>query len=354
MLLTILLFIAILTLVVLVHELGHFLAARSLGIRVEEFGIGFPPRLMKIKKKKTIFSINAIPLGGFVKMLGEEEEVKSRDSFSEKPVGQRFLVLVSGVLANFILAILIFTFIFTVGAPLIASTSLDHPWAKRITHEVKVMFVKEKSPAAKIGLAPGDTILSIEGRKFESGAEVSDFTKKMAGKNVRLVIKKNGQEQSISVTLDKSEAPLGIAPLIITTVSYSWYQAPIIAFYESGRIIKNTIFSLGRMVKNAFTTRKFPQEVAGPVGIFFLTSEAVKLGWRFVLIFIAFISLSLAIINILPFPALDGGRLIFLGIEKLRGKRVSPRIENVIHLVGFVLLISFILFITYFDIMKFK
>jgi regulator of sigma E protease len=125
------------------------------------------------------------------------------------------------------------------------------------------------------------------------------------------------------------------------------------AFWESGRIIKATVLAVGSLVTNIFTRFTVPEGVAGPVGIFVLTSEIIKLGWRFVLTFIAFLSLSLAIINILPFPALDGGRVVFLAIEKIRGKRVSPRVENITHLIGFILLISLIILVTYFDIKKF-
>lgn len=354
MILIIIIFIAILTLVILVHELGHFFAARSVGIKVEEFGIGFPPRLIKIKRKGTLFSINAIPLGGFVRMLGEEEESPKKDSFSEKSIGQRLWVLVSGVLANFILALLIFSVGFGIGMPLVASNRTDHLYAKKIQDEVRIMSIKRGSPAEKTGLASGDLILSINGNTFKNTAEVSDYTKKMAGQKVNIIIERNGQTFTKTVTLDKSDAPLGISPLVITFISYAWYRAPLAAITESARIVKATVFALGGLIKSLVVKLQVPQEVAGPVGIFFLTSEIIKLGWRFVFAFIAFLSLSIGIINILPFPALDGGRVVFLAIEKIRGKRISPRIENITHLVGFAILIALIIIVSYFDIIRFR
>lgn len=353
MALIIIIFIAILTLLILIHELGHFLAARANGVNVEEFGIGFPPRLVKIKRKNTIFSINAIPLGGFIKMLGEEEEVNKKDSFSNKSIGQRFIILIAGVLANFILAILLFSIGFSIGMPLLASTTADHPYAKSIKDEVRIMSIKPDSPAEHASLVTGDVIENINGNIFRNTAEVSDYTKKMAGHKVNVLIKRNEGELSKQINLDKSEAPLGIAPLVISSVTYSWYLSPLAAFWESGRIIKATVLAIGSLVANIFTKLIVPEGVAGPVGIFVLTQEIIKLGWRFVLTFIAFLSLSLAIINILPFPALDGGRVAFLAIEKIRGKRVSPKVENITHLIGFILLISLIILITYFDIKKF-
>lgn len=352
MILVILSFIAILTLVILVHELGHFLSARYFGIRVEEFGIGFPPRLIKIKQNKMVFSINAIPLGGFVKMRGEDEEVNAPDSFSTKSLGQRFLVLISGVIFNFILAILIFSFGFGIGAPLIASTRLDHPAALEVKNKIIVMSVKKDSPASKLGLVAGDIILSLNNQTFSNSAEVSDFTKKMAGKEVKVVWMHKGEKKTAAIRLEENNAPLGIAPLVVSFVKYRWYQTVGAAFQEAVRIIKATLLAIVRMVANIFTSHRAPQEVTGPVGIFFLTREIVKLGSPFVLIFIGFLSLSLAIINILPFPALDGGRLLFLGIEKIRGKRISPRVENITHLVGFVVLITLIIFVTYYDLMR--
>jgi len=354
MIVVILIFIAILTLVILVHELGHFLVARACGVQVEEFGIGFPPRLFKVKRKKTLFSINAIPLGGFCKMLGEEEEIQNPASFSKKSISQRFSILIAGVLANFVLAFLLFTIGFSLGTPLVASSASEHPGASVTKNEVRIVNIKENSPAQKASLIAGDTILSISGQTFKSTAEVSGYTKKMAGQKVTLLIKRDGEEFSKEVNLDKSEAPLGIAPLVIDYVAYPWYKVPSAAFWESGRIIKATVLSIGGMIKSVFTTLEVPKEVTGPLGIFFLTSEVIKLGWRFVIIFVAFLSLSLAIINILPFPALDGGRLIFLGIEKIRGRRISAKVENMTHLIGFVLLIVLIVFITYFDIIKFR
>jgi len=352
MILTIIVFLIILTSIVLVHELGHFFAAKIFGIQVEEFGIGFPPRIIKIKKGKTLFSINALLLGGFVRMLGEEKEVKKRGSFSTKSIGQRFWVLFSGVLANLSLAFLIFTIGFTFGMPLIGSSELNHSNAQDINQEIRIIAIKPDSPAQKNGLMVGDVILSINNQKFKSTAEVSDFTSKMAGKKVNILIKRKNQIISKDLILDKSKSPLGIAPFIITTVRYPWYKAPYIALREMVGIIVATISALLRTFKNIIFERSVPQEVAGPVGIFFITREVIKLGISFVFIFIAFISLSLAVINILPFPALDGGRIVFLMIEKFRGKKVSAKIENLIHLVGFILLIILIAFITYFDLIK--
>lgn len=348
LILTIIVFIVILGLLVFVHEFGHFIVAKLLGVKVEEFAFGFPPRLLSIKRKGTRYSINAIPLGGYVKLFGEEEEVKKKGSFYGQPVISRIAIVVAGVIMNFLLAIILMTIGFSIGMTPLVSDPATLAGTK--TSKVMITFVASDSPAQKVGLTTGEIL-----NGFSSVSDLQQFTKTHAGQAVTLSAEKNGQKENISVTLSKdAEGPLGVGVISITKVKQNVFQAVWTSIKEVGQVIKTLVVFLYDILKNIFTTGKAGPEaegVSGPVGLFNFTGEAIKIGWIYVLQLVALLSVNLGIINILPFPALDGGKITFLALEGIfRKKVIRQEIENIIHLVGFAILILLMVAVTYRDI----
>jgi len=359
MLLTTILFIFILGLLVFVHEIGHFAAAKIGGIKVEEFAFGFPPRIWSHKRGETRYAINAIPIGGYVKMLGETGESGSPRSFSKKKPLTRALVSVAGVIMNVILAWLILTLGFAIGMSPLVSAPSSIP-GKIISTSVIVAGVEADSAASKVGLAQGDELLRGHGvgeadMTFTTATSLVDFTKSHAGKEVEIVYKRDGQESLASAALpENSETPLGVAVVENSLVTTPWYLAPIVAFREIVRIIQINFVFLGNFFKQLFSTGVVSKEVGGPVAIYVFTGMAARAGAMVMMQFIAILSVSLALINILPFPALDGGRLLFIILEKIfRRKVVKENVENIIHTVGFVLILLFAVLVTYKDIVNF-
>ena len=361
MLLTIIVFILILGLLIFVHELGHFLLAKKLGMKVEEFGFGFPPRIFGIKKGETIYSLNLIPIGGFVKILGEDNEKKGKKdpkSFSSKPIWQRAVVLSSGVLMNFILAIIILSIGFSLGLPQILDPDLVESnvniWNKRIM----ITYVAKDSPANKLGFQIGDQIISIDGRKFIELDEFSQEIESKAGSKINLEIKKGDQTLQKEIIPrkypPKEQGAMGVELAQVGTVAYPWYKAVVEGTRATWYTIEAIFVGLYKLVKTLVGPTEVALEIAGPVGIAALTGRVIEEGWIYVLQFIALLSINLGIINILPFPALDGGRLVFLGVEKIRGKKVNPKIENWTNQIGMMLLIALMIFITFRDVMRFK
>lgn len=349
MLLTIIVFIFILGLLIFVHELGHFWVAKKTGVKVEEFAFGFPPRIWSVKKGETNYSINLIPLGGYVKLFGEEEDINKPGSFHAKPVGIRVLIVAAGVFMNFILAIVLMTIGFSIGmTPLVSDPAA---LGGQKVSRVMVEFIQPGSPAATSGIKKGDI---LEG--FNSPSDLQNFTKQNVGKEVTLNILHGARKfETLQVKLSaNSDAPLGVAVISITKVKQPIPQAFVTSILETGKVIGTLIDFLGNIIKNVFTTGKAGPAAAGvvgPVGLFNFTAEAIKIGWIYVLQLVIILTINLGVINILPFPALDGGKVLFLALEGIFKKKViRQEIENIIHLVGFSLLIILILFITYRDI----
>lgn len=352
MFLGIIIFVLILGLLVFVHEFGHFWAARLSGVKVEEFAFGFPPRLFSWKRGETRYAINLFPIGGYVKLLGEEQNIQEKGSFHAKPVWVRLLIVASGVVMNFILAIVILTIGFSIGMTPIASD----PATLKGKHkpQVVVVYVKPGSPAEQAGIKPGTII-----KRFENTEQLRRVTKRLAGYNLRLPIVQDGQSKTIAVLLSKDkDAPLGVGTVSATVVKQTLPQAFLTSFKETGLIIKTIFVFLGDIFQSLFTTGKpgpAAEGVIGPVGLFNFTVEAVKVGWIYVLQLVALLTINLGLINILPFPALDGGKVLFLALEGMfRRKIIRQEIENIIHLIGFFLMIALLIAITYRDIIKLR
>lgn len=357
----ILIFILILTVLVLVHEAGHFFVAKKLGIKVEEFGFGIPPRAFSLKRGETVYSINWLPIGGFVKLYGEDSagggkvkpsatshqpSVDLKRAFFARPPWQRGIVIVAGVVMNFVLAVVIISYLFGVsGVPV--------PGDKVI-----VTGVSSSSPAQKAGLSQGDTVLSVNNVAIKTPTQLTDYTKRHLGEELEVVVqKKNGQTKEVSLTPRKAypegQGPIGVSVASNTLIKkYPWYQAPIIGTQEALKTSWMIASSIGSTLFQLVTKAQVPQGVAGPVGIAQLTGQFVQVGPMAVLSLVSVISLNLAVLNILPIPALDGGRLFFILIEAVTRKKVSQKYESYAHAAGMALLLGLIALITFHDIIR--
>ena len=343
MLITIVAFLGVLVVLIIAHELGHFITAKASGVRVEEFGLGFPPRLLSVRRGETLYSLNAIPLGGFTKMAGEEDHKVPR-SLSSKSIGTRLLVLSAGSLMNALLPLLLFSIAFMVPHNLIVG-------------QVIVQEVTPNSPAAMAGIEPGDAFLRINDKPVHNIGDVHRYIHLNLGKEVSVLVKHgNSSTEEVQVIPrwkpPEGEGAIGVVvnlsnPNIVSQRYPFWKAIPlgVGACIETFVLFKNAI--IGMIIGTA------PVAVAGPVGIAQLTGEVAKAGISPLLEFAAFLSINLAIINIFPLPALDGGRIVFVLLEWVRrGKRIAPKTEGLVHAIGFALLMVFILAITYQDIIR--
>lgn len=377
MLLTLIIFVLILGFLVFVHEFGHFIVARKLGVKAEEFGFGFPPRAIGIQKKAnkkwriifgnksaedfsggTVYSLNWIPLGGFVKIKGEAGESKSeKDSFAGRPIWQRGSILFAGVLMNVVAAVVILSIGFCIGLPRAIDGEDASPYAKIRNKQIELMQIFEGSPAALAGLEAGDVINKVNGIKFYSGESFSNYLKKNANLPIQLEIKRNSEiltkELTPVVLKETNESGIGVGYAEVGTVSYSPILAVWHGFLEAGFYLKEIIRAFYGIIHNLLLGEKVSVDIAGPVGIAVFTGRVARLGFVYLLQFTALLSVNLAFLNIFPFPALDGGRLFFLVVEWLRKRPVPQKLENLVHNVGFALLMILVVFVTYRDIAKF-
>ena len=354
MLITILIFVAILGVLVFVHELGHFTAAKRCGIRVDEFGFGFPPRIFGIKRGETLYSLNWIPLGGFVKMPGEIGQAAAPDYFSAKPAWQRLIVLVAGVAMNFLLAFLIYTSAFMIGLPQLVDEQAPVTDSKMQNIAIIISEVSTDSSAAKAGIQSGDQIISIDQQKFNTTLEIQNYLTEHNNRPVTLSVVRTNKPLDFKLQAEQiaeSDQPvLGVGLVKTGIIKYNLFQAIIKGAETTWAIFLLILYSLGMLLKNIFTGAGLGADISGPLGVAVMTGQVVDLGFVYVLNFIAILSINLGIINILPFPALDGGRVLFILIEKIKGSPVNERIETLIHNLGFSLLIILIIFITFKDL----
>lgn len=344
-----LIFLLILSALIFVHELGHFLIAKKFGIKVEEFGFGYPPKVWAKKIGETIYSINLLPFGGFVRLYGEDYLEEGRDhaqAMVDKPKYVRALVAVAGVVGNFILGIVLFSIVYSfLGIP----SPVDY---------VKVDVVAAGSPAEAAGIIPGARILEVNGEKISSTEAFIKIIDENQGSQVSLTVDQNGRMQQILLTPRQNppegEGAVGVAISSIDFKFYPLWQMPFRGVYYGVQealawgilIVSGLVTTVSQLIAGV------APEVAGPIGIYQITSDVSKQGWLLTLQFAAILSINLGILNLLPFPALDGGRLLFIGIETFIGKRVKPKIEQYVHMVGFALLITLMLLITFNDLKR--
>ncbi len=366
MLLTIIVFILILGLLIFSHEFGHFISAKKAGIKVEEFGFGFPPRIFGIKKGETLYSLNLIPLGGFVKIYGEQRlkkgeisSKKDKRAFYARPIWQRAIIITMGVIMNLFLAAILLGIVHWIGIPtILEENSTQALQAKNV--QIQIIDVTKDSPAEKAGLKAGDAIKQFSINNFQfSINEVEDVQQtvaRYAGEEVVLIVQRGKEVFEITVTPrispPEGEGPLGIALAKTGIVKYPLYAAIWQGFRATGQLIVTFIELFYQLLKTLVLKGVLIGELAGPVGIAVLTSQMTKLGFVYILQFTAIISINLAIINIIPFPALDGGRLLFLLIEKIKGSPVSVKVEQIVNSLGFALLIALMILVTFRDITR--
>lgn len=381
--LTLIVFLAVLSLLVLVHELGHFFVARKSGVWCDEFGFGFSPRLVGIYKSKngrwkivwgnkeitkeeknpenTVYSINAIPLGGFVKIHGENGEDKSNSySFVSQPIYKRFLIVAAGVIMNFLLAIILFMFAFWIGLPEAIDSSNKQETDKTA---IQISAVAPKSPAQEAGLRLGDKVDSITSNdlthKIGSIEQLQEIVEENRGKELTLGVIHSGGDQISQIKITprvesvEGEGPLGVGLVEVVFVKHGFWESLKMGVQATiGMVIAIFVF-LWDLIKGFFVGQPVGQDVAGPVGIAVMTGQVARMGLAFVLQFAAMLSVNLAVINFLPLPALDGGRAIFLLIEKIKGRPVNQKIEGVVHGIGFLFLMFLMLLVTIKDFSNF-
>src|SRR3989338_3875189 len=358
---TFLIFIAVIGVLVLVHEWGHFVMARKAGMRVEEFGFGFPPKIWGKKKGDTIYSINLIPFGGFVKIYGEDGGHRENpDSFGSKSFFSRFKVIVAGVVMNFMFAVVLLTFGNFFGFRVDIS---DPALAEKATDKrVQIIRISPDSPADLAGIMLLDEIVSFEDSAgniayVSETADVRGFVMKNLGKTITVTVKRGNEtlakELEPRLNPPAGEGAMGIEMSLTGLIHYPWYEAIWRGAYNAYLMTVNTIYGYGILFKTLFTTGKLLADVSGPVGIATLTGQAARVGITFLMQFVAMISVNLAVLNILPFPALDGGRALMLIIEKLKGSPLNKRAEALINTAGFALLIGLMVYVTVKDIAKF-
>jgi len=358
---SIFLFLIILAAFILVHEFGHFIAAKQSGMRVDEFAIGFPPRIFLWKRGETRYAINLIPFGGYVKIFGEDpdeeslEGVESGRSFARASKWNQFIVLSAGVTLNLVFAWLMIAFSFMSGLP----TSVSQSDSFTIEDaRVVVLSVLPDSPAFNEGMSSGDTILGLS--QGEVAVEdvttqtVIDFIQASNGNPITLELLHEGDVRTVSITpksgVTGDTYAIGISMDMVGVVKLSLFQA----LYKAGVVTWETsgmiAVALVQLVFDAVTGNASLDTVSGPVGIVGLVGDASNFGLSYVLGFAAFISINLAILNLMPFPALDGGRILFVIIEKIKGSPISPRITNTLNAIGFILLICLMIFVTVKDV----
>lgn len=343
---TVILALFIFGVLIFVHEFGHFIIAKLVGIRVEEFSIGMGPKAFSTQKGETLYSIRLLPIGGYVKMTGEsgieEEDIKIINDpkrFNNKTAGQRAAVVVAGPIMNFLLAVILFALFFSfVGMPIANNSTI-------------IGEVMADSPAQKVGLKSGDQIVAIDGHNVNEWSEMVKLIHSQPGQELDFNIDRKGQSINLKITPELDpESKVGLIGVIPST-----YWEKVNPFKAFGLAVKRTIdivvFTFVAIVQMV-TGHMGTGDVAGPVGIVQLIGESAQVGLIYLINLTALISINLGLLNLLPIPALDGSKLIFLGIEGIRGKPVDARKENFVHIIGFALLMTLMLFVTYRDIVK--
>lgn len=358
-------FILILGLLVLSHEFGHFVAAKKAGMRVDEFAFGFPPKLFSWKRGETLYSINLIPFGGFVRIHGEDyavdepaESAKDKTRrFTARPKPWQAVVISAGVVCNLLLAWVLLTLGFMAGFPVTVT-----PENKTTLSDIRVMVVgvEAGTPAEKAGIKTGDVISAVKANGateiITSPEAVSASIQKTNGP-VSVTILRGKEIKEVSVTAVAKEGTggsfIGIAMDSIGTLRLAFHKAALEGGIRAFTYAWLTLKGFFNLIRDAILGQANLASLSGPVGIYFLVSDAAALGLSYLLGFTAIISVSLAVINILPLPALDGGRLFMLGIEAIRRKPLSDKLVSRINATGFFILIALMLLVSYHDLLKF-
>lgn len=353
---TILIFLGMLLALVLVHEWGHFIIAKKAGCKVDEFGFGFPPRLFSKMWRGTLYSFNLLPIGGFVKIEGEnmDEENPSQTSFAGKSALWRIAILSAGVIMNLVFAVLLLGIESGLGAPTIVTSENRGSLSNIMTY---VLEVEEGSPAKETGIQPYDRIVSYNTIESPAISDIQSVTGELAGREVAIELERAGEHLSISIVPrmkpPEGQGALGVSLGETGLLKSPWYMAPWEGLKRTAFMTGAIVDQFAGLIQKLFRQESVGQVLTGPIGIAIYTKEAASLGLSYFLEFAAMISINLAIINILPLPALDGGRILFVLVEKAIGKRVPGNIESFVHTAGFVLLIGLMIAITFKDVHRY-
>lgn len=322
------------------HELGHFMVAKLVGIKVHEFSLGFGPKLFGIPKGETSYNLRALPLGGFVRMAGmdpneEEDEKDEGRGFNKKTIGQRIAVIFAGPLMNFLLAVLLLALIFAFQGLPVATTGIEN--------------VLPGYPAEKAGIVAGDKIVAINGQRVENWEELVGLINQMPEENVKVTVMRDGTERQLEMKTVRDENGLGKIGIVPAKGfrKAGLFQSLVLGVEWTGRVTFMILDFISKMIFG-----QAPADLGGPVRVVSEIGKAAQIGFFFLLQLAAFLSINLGLFNLFPIPALDGSRILFLAWEKVRGRPVDPVKENFIHLVGFGLLLLLMVVITYNDILQ--
>jgi regulator of sigma E protease len=352
---------------VLLHEWGHFLAARRGGVDVEEFGIGFPPKVWGRKLRGTLYSVNLLPLGGFVRLKGEDAADRGPGTFGGARYRVKAKILLAGVGMNLLTAIVILYGLCLIGLPAVGS-HFEPSFLKSTYAQPKQLIlaqVEPGSPAASAGLKDGDYILAANGRRLETDAQLHDFTKANAGREVSLHMRSHGDERDLRVKLREpgsKEGYLGVVAQQVYRLRYDPARAVVAAVYVTGALFVATIVGVVQLIINipalllglfSHAVPKAAEAASGPLGIVFILKSISSLGYAYVFLFMANIAVALAAFNVLPLPALDGGRLAIITVQRFTKRKISSETEAKIHAVGFMALIGLMVIITVYDLRKY-
>lgn len=328
---TIIYALLIICVLIFFHELGHFMAAKACGVKVNEFAIGMGPKVLKKQKGETLYSIRAFPLGGFCAMEGEDEDSQDERAFNRKSVWKKTIIIVAGAAMNLIIAIILMIAVnYMNGVP---TTTISQ--------------VEENSPAYTAGIQKGDKILSINDKKINSWDDVQAVKNAVNTRELNIKVQRKDTELNIKTTLKENDRNkiIGIVPVSEKNIVKAIANGPS-ATWNMAKSMYSGLYSL-------ITGKVSAKELSGPVGIVYLINKGISRGFATVLYLTSLISLNLAIINMLPLPALDGGRLLMVIIRRLTGKAISSKVEGVIHAVGLGLLLLLTIYVTWNDIVRF-
>lgn len=330
---TVLSTIVVFLIIIMVHEFGHFVAAKSLGVTVQEFAIGFGPTIWKKQGKETLYSVRLLPIGGFCKMEGEDEDSQSEGALNNKPVWKRLIIISAGAIVNILIGLLIFFLIFTQFEQI---------------PTLEIAEISEGSPAQQI-LEPGDVIRSINGRNVYYYKDFKFILSNEAAGPVSIEVERDGQQRQFTITPQYNEADqtyfIGVT---LASKTLTFLEKLKYCFYETFFVIRLVIYSFIMLI-----TGQVPiSEMSGPVGASTVIGTAAKTNWLSLFNIFAVLSINIGIFNLIPFPALDGGRILFLLIELVRRKPIPAEKEGYVHFVGLIILFGLMIFITYSDIAK--
>lgn len=321
------------------HELGHFMVAKLVGIKVHEFSLGFGPKLFGILRGETSYNLRALPLGGFVRMAGmdpneEEDEKDEERGFNKKTIGQRIAVIFAGPLMNFLLAVVLLALIFAFQGLPVATTGIED--------------VLPGYPAEKAGIVAGDKIVAVNGQRVENWEELVGLINQKPEENIKVTVVRNGTERQLEMKTVRDEKGLGKIGIVPAKGfrKMNLFQSLVLGVEWTGRVTFMILDFISKMIFG-----QAPADLGGPVRVVNEIGKAAQIGFFFLLQLAAFLSINLGLFNLFPIPALDGSRILFLAWEKLRGRPVDPVKENFIHLVGFGLLLLLMVVITYNDIL---